>query len=67
MEITQSDSAFSLMIEKAIHKNIITRHEFQKIKTLSGQDLKIDGHEKKLLCHLQGLMGNGSTNKVQRQ
>ena len=67
MEMTQSDSAFNLMIEKAIHKNIITRHEFQKIKTLSGQDLKIDAHEKRLLSHLQDLMGNGPTKKGQRQ
>lgn len=65
MKITQPDSEFNLMIEKAIHKNVITRHEFQKIKTLSGKDLKIETHEKRLLCHLQGLMENRPTNKVQ--
>ena len=37
MKFTQPDSEFNLMIEKAIHKNVITRHELQKIKTLSGK------------------------------
>jgi hypothetical protein len=54
MKITQPDSEFNLMIEKAIHKNIITRHDFQKIMTLSDQDLEIEVHEKQLLSHLQG-------------
>jgi hypothetical protein len=56
MKMPQPDSEFHLMIEKAIHRNVITRHEFQKIKTLSGKDLKIEAHEKRLLCLLQGLM-----------
>jgi hypothetical protein len=58
MKFTQSDSEFNLMIEKAIHKNVITRHEYQKIMTLPGKDLKIEAHEKRLLRHLQGLMEN---------
>ncbi|MDZ7667486.1 MAG: hypothetical protein U5K27_19515 [Desulfotignum sp.] len=59
MKDTQPDSEFNLMIEKAIHKNIITRHDFQKIMTLTGQDLEIEVHEKQLLSHLQGLMEKG--------
>jgi hypothetical protein len=59
MKFTQPDSEFNLMIEKAIHENVITRHDFQKIMTLSGQDIEIEAHEKQLLCHLQGLMEKG--------
>jgi len=58
MKFTQPDSAFDSMIEKAIDKNVITRHEFQKIMTLSGKDLTIEAHEKRLLSHFQGLMEN---------
>ncbi len=61
MQFTQPDSEFNLMIGKAIHNNVITRHEFQKIMTLSGKDLKIEAHEKRLLYQLQGLMENRST------
>jgi hypothetical protein len=61
MKFTQPDSEINLMIETATHKNVITRHEYQKIMTLSGQDLNIETHEKQLLCHLQGLMENRST------
>ncbi len=55
------------MIEKAIHENIITQPEYEKIVMLSDQDLMIGTSEKQLLDHLQGLMGNRSINKVQRQ
>jgi len=66
MKFIQPDSEFSLMIEKAIHKNIITQPEYEKIGMLSDQDFMIGTPEKRLLDHLQGLMGNRSINKVQR-
>ena len=58
MKFTQSDSEFNLMIEKAIHKTIITQPEYEKIVMLSDQDLMIEAPEKRLLDHLQGLMGS---------
>jgi ribosome biogenesis protein Nip4 len=61
MQFTQPDSEINLMIETAIHKKLITRQDFQKIMTLAGQELKIEAHEKQLLCHLQGMMKNRST------
>ncbi len=54
------------MIKNAIHKNIITQPEYEKIVTLSDQDLMIETHEKRLLDHLQGLMRNRPLNKDQR-
>lgn len=46
------------MIKNAIHKNIITQPEYEKIMMLSDQDLMIETPEKQLLDHVQGLMGN---------
>ena len=46
------------MIKNAIHKNIITQPEYEKIMMLSEQDLMIEISEKRLLDHVQGLMGN---------
>jgi hypothetical protein len=66
MTFTQPDSGLTSMIEKAIHENIITQPEYEKIVMLSDQDLMIEAPEKRLLDHLQGLMGNRSINKVQR-
>ncbi len=67
MKFIPSDSEFNVMIETAIHKDVISRHEYQKIMTLSGKDLTLEAYEKQLLCHLQGLMGNRPINKVQKQ
>jgi hypothetical protein len=66
MNFTQPDLGLKSMIEKAIHKNIITQPEYEKIVMLSDQDLMIGTPEKRLLDHLQGLMGNRSLNKVQK-
>ena len=48
MNFTQPDSGLNLMIEKAIHKNIITQPEYEKIVMLSDQDLMIETPEKSL-------------------
>ena len=66
MNFTQPDLGLNSMIEKAIHKNIITQPEYEKIVMLSDQDLMIGTPEKRLLDHLQGLMGNRLLDKVQR-
>lgn len=66
MKFTQPDSGLNSIIEKAIHKNIITQPEYEKIVMLSDQDLMIGTPEKQLLDHLQGLMGNRPLNKVQK-
>jgi hypothetical protein len=46
------------MIKNAIHKNIITRPEYEKIMMLSDQDLMVKTPEKQLLDHIQCLMGD---------
>ncbi len=54
----QQEAGLQSMIKNAIHKNIITQPEYEKIVTLSEQDLMIETPEKRLLDHLQDLMGN---------
>ncbi len=57
-DILQQEAELQSVIKNAIHKNIITKPEYEKIVTLSDQDLMIETPEKRLLDHLQGLMGN---------
>jgi len=54
------------MIEKAIHKNIITQPEYEKIVMLSDQDFMIGIAEKRLLDRLGGLMGKRASNQDQQ-
>ncbi|MFO7752451.1 MAG: hypothetical protein R6V41_04960 [Desulfobacteraceae bacterium] len=65
MKFTHPDSEFNSAIEKAIHTNVITRDEYHKILTLFGRDLEFDAHEKRLLDHIQGIMGTGQLNNPQ--
>ncbi|MFO7749291.1 MAG: hypothetical protein R6V54_04275 [Desulfobacteraceae bacterium] len=54
----QREAGIESMVKNAIHKKIITQPEYEKIVGLSDQDLTIGTSEKRLLDHLQGLMGN---------
>jgi hypothetical protein len=57
-DILQKEAELKSMIKNAIHKNIITQPEYEKIMMLSEQDLMIEISEKRLLDHVQGLMGD---------
>ncbi len=63
-DMLEQEAGLQSMIKNAIHKNIITRPEYEKIVMLSDQDLMIETPEKRLLDHLQALMGNRSAKET---
>jgi len=52
------------VIEKAIQDHVITTSEYEEIMRVANKDGMVDNHEQQLLGKLQGLLENGTVNRV---
>jgi hypothetical protein len=60
MLLTQSGLQLHDMIERLIHKQIISNTEYEEIMELADKDGVMDDHERQLLHQLQILLENGT-------
>ena len=64
MRLTKSGLELKDVIEKAINDHVITNSEYEEIMKVANKDGMIDDHEQQLLSQLQGLLGNGTVERV---
>ena len=64
MKLTKSGLELRDVIEKAIKDHIITNSEYEEIMRVADKDGMIDDHEQRLLGQFQGLLENGTVNRV---
>ena len=64
MKLTKSGMELRDVIEKAIKDHVITNSEYEEIMRVANKDGMVDNHEQQLLGQLQGLLENGTVNRV---
>ena len=64
MRLTKSGLELKDVIEKAINDHVITNSEYEEIMKVANKDGMIDDHEQRLLSQLQGLLGNGTVERI---
>jgi hypothetical protein len=64
MKLTKSGLELRDVIEKAIKDHVITNSEYEEIMRVANKDGMVDNHEQQLLGQLQGLLENGTVNRV---
>lgn len=64
MKLTKSGIELKDVIEKAIKDCVITNTEYEEIMKIADKDGIIDAHEQRLLSQLQGMLQNGTLNRV---
>lgn len=64
MKLTKSGIELKDVIEKAIKDCVITNTEYEGIMKIADKDGIIDAHEQRLLSQLQGMLQNGTLNRV---
>jgi len=64
MKITKPGLELRNLIEKAIKDCVITNSGYEEIMKMADKDGKVDIHEQRLLSQLQGLLENGSLERV---
>ena len=64
MRLTKSGLELKDVIEKAINDHVITNSEYEEIMKVASKDGMIDDHEQRLRSQLQGLLGNGTVERV---
>ena len=64
MKLTKSGLGLKDVIEKAIKDYVITNSEYDEIMKVANKDGMVDDHEQRLLGQLQGLLDNGTVDRV---
>lgn len=64
MKLTKSGLELKVVIEKAMKDHVITNSEYEEILMVANKDGMVDDHEQRLLSQLQGLLENGTVDRV---
>jgi cell division protein FtsL len=64
MKLTKSGLELKEVIEKAMEDHVITNSEYEEIMKVANKDGMVDDHEQRLLSQLQGLLENGTVNRI---
>jgi len=64
MKLTKSGLELKDVIEKAIKNYLITNTEYEEIMKVAAMDGMVDDHEQQLLSQLQGVLENGTVQRV---
>jgi len=64
MKLSKSGLELKEVIEKAMKDHVITNSEYDEIMKVANKDGMVDDHEQRLLSQLQGLLENGTVDRV---